>query len=123
MSSTDFKKLIVWQKSKDLAVDIYKLTSAGNLAKDYSLVDQMRRAAVSISSNIAEGNDRGTEKELIKYSYISKGSLSELLTQLEIAKEIGYIDEEKYLELDTKCTEISKMLGGLIKSLSKKFGD
>lgn len=123
MSSTDFKKLIVWQKSKDLAVDIYKLTSSGNIAKDYSLVDQMRRAAVSISSNIAEGNDRGTEKELIKYSYISKGSLSELLTQLEIAREIGYIDEEKYLELETKCTEISKMLGGLIKSLSKKFDD
>ena len=82
MSSTDFKKLIVWQKSKDLAVDIYKLTSSGNIAKDYSLVDQMRRAAVSISSNIAEGNDRGTNKESVRYLYIAKGSLAELMTQL-----------------------------------------
>lgn len=123
MSSTDFKKLIVWQKSKDLAVDIYRITSIGKLSKDYSLTDQMRRAAVSIPSNIAEGNDRSTEKELIKYLYISKGSLSELLTQLEIAKEIDYIDEEKYSEIEIKCIEVSKMLGGLIKSLRKKFGD
>ena len=82
MSSTDFRKLIVWQKSKDLAVDIYKITSTGNIAKDYSLVDQMRRAAVSISSNIAEGNDRGTNKESVRYLYIAKGSLAELMTQL-----------------------------------------
>ena len=123
MSSTDFRKLIVWQKSKDLAVNIYKLTSTGNLAKDYSLIDQMRRASLSIPSNIAEGNDRGTEKELIKYLYISKGSLSELLTQLEIAKEIDYIDESIYLDLVNRCTEVSKMLGGLIKSLRKKFGE
>ncbi|MGI6586264.1 MAG: four helix bundle protein [Lutisporaceae bacterium] len=78
MSSTDFRKLIVWQKSKDLAVDIYRITSIGKLSKDYSLTDQMRRAAVSIPSNIAEGNDREHKKEFIRYLYIAKGSLSEL---------------------------------------------
>ena len=82
MSSTDFRKLIVWQKSKDLAVDIYKLTSTDKLSKDYSLTDQMRRATVSIPSNIAEGNDRGTQKEFIRYLHIAKGSLAELMTQL-----------------------------------------
>jgi four helix bundle protein len=119
MSYTDFKKLTVWQKSKSLAVDIYKITNIGKFTKDCGLREQMQRAAVSIPSNIAEGNDRDTEKELLRYLHIAKGSLSELRTQLEIAKEIDYIDEEKYLELDIKCTEISKMLGGLIKSLRK----
>ena len=120
MSSTDFRKLIVWQKSKDLAVNIYKLTSTGNLAKDYSLIDQMRRAAVSIPSNIAEGNDRDSQKEFIRYLHIAKGSLSELKTQLEIAKDINYIDVEILSELEPKCEELSKMLGGLIKSMKNK---
>ena len=116
MSSTDFKKLVVWQKSKDLAVDIYKLTSTGNIAKDYSLVDQMRRAAVSIPSNIAEGNDRGTNKESVRYLYIAKGSLAELMTQLAIANEIGYIEETKFSELEENCMQLSKSIGALIKA-------
>ena len=120
MSFTDFKKLTVWQKSKSLAVEIYKLTNKSKLAKDYGLREQMQRAAVSIPSNIAEGNDRESEKELIRYLHISKGSLSELRTQLEIAKEIDYIDEAIYSEMSTKCLEVSKMLGGLIKTLKNK---
>lgn len=119
MSSTDFRKLSVWQKSKNLAVEIYKITNTGKLAKDYGLREQMQRAAVSIPSNIAEGNDRESEKELIRYLHISKGSLSELQTQLEIAREIDYIDEAIYSDMNIKCSEVSKMLGGLIKSLQK----
>jgi four helix bundle protein len=120
MSFTDFKNLTVWQKSKDLAVDINKLTNTGELAKDYGLREQMQKAAVSIPSNIAEGNDRESEKEMIRYLHISKGSLSELCTQLEIAKEIAYIDEVIYSGLNVKCIEVSKMLGGLIKTLKNK---
>lgn len=116
MSSTDFKKLIVWQKSKDLAVDIYRITSIGKLSKDYSLTDQMRRAAVSIPSNIAEGNDRGTNKESVRYLYIAKGSLAELMTQLVIADEIGYLEKVKFNEIEEKCTQISKSIGALIKA-------
>jgi four helix bundle protein len=123
MSFSDFKNLTVWQKSKDLAVDIYKLTNTGKLAKDYGLREQMQKAAVSIPSNIAEGNDRESDKEMIRYLHISKGSLSELRTQLEIAKEIAYIDEVIYSELDLKCIEVSKMLGGLIKALKNKSID
>ena len=120
MSSTDFRKLIVWQKSKDLAVDIYKLTSTGNLVKDYSLTDQMRRAAVSIPSNIAEGNDRESQKEFLRYLYMAKGSLSELQTQLEIAREINYVDGETFSYIELKCIEVSNMLGGFIKSIKNK---
>jgi four helix bundle protein len=123
MSFSDFKNLTVWQKSKDLAIDIYKLTNTGKLAKDYGLREQMQKAAVSIPSNIAEGNDRESDKEMIRYLHISKGSLSELRTQLEIAKEIAYIDEVIYSELDLKCIEVSKMLGGLIKALKNKSID
>jgi four helix bundle protein len=117
MSSTDFKQLSVWQKSKDLAVDVYKITSSGNISKDYGFIDQIRRAAVSIPSNIAEGNDRESQKEFLRFLYVAKGSLAELQVQLEIAKEIHYIDEEIYSDVNLKCIEISKMLGGLIKSI------
>jgi four helix bundle protein len=120
MSSTDFRKLVVWQRSKDLAVDIYKITKSGEISKDYGFTDQMRRAAVSIPSNIAEGNDRGSQKEFIRYLHIAKGSLSELKTQLEIAKEINYIEVEIFSDIESKCEELSKMLGGFIKSIDNK---
>ncbi|HYE81015.1 MAG TPA: four helix bundle protein [Clostridia bacterium] len=120
MSGLDFKKLNVWQKSKDLAVDIYKLTSCGEIARDYGFLDQIRKAAVSVSSNIAEGNDRESEKEFIRFLYIAKGSLAELRVQLEIARDIGYIDEANHSDMDAKCIEISRMLGGFIKTLRSK---
>ncbi|HYE81018.1 MAG TPA: four helix bundle protein [Clostridia bacterium] len=116
MSSTDFKKLAVWQSSKDLAVEIYMLTNTGNLSKDYELKDQLRRAAVSIPSNIAEGNDRDTDKEFVRYLYIAKGSLAELLTQLIIAKEIGYLENDKFNELEEKCMQLTKSIGALIQA-------
>jgi four helix bundle protein len=116
MSSTDFRKLFVRQKSKDLAVDIYKITGIGKLAKDYSLIDQMRRASVSIPSNIAEGNDRDTNKESVRYLYIAKGSLAELMTQLVIANEFGYLEETEFNELEGKCMQLSKSIGALIKA-------
>ncbi|MEA4847612.1 MAG: four helix bundle protein [Clostridiaceae bacterium] len=116
MSSTDFRKLVVWQRSKDLAVDIYKITGIGKLAKDYSLIDQMRRASVSIPSNIAEGNDRDTNKESVRYLYIAKGSLAELMTQLVIANEFGYLEETEFNELEEKCMQLSKSIGALIKA-------
>ncbi|WP_419664132.1 four helix bundle protein [Desulfosarcina variabilis] len=78
----------------------------------------MRRAAVSIPSNIAEGDERGSNKDSIRFFYISKGSLAEFQTQLEIACEIGYLDRLKLKYLDEKCVTIGKMLGSLIKTRS-----
>lgn len=120
MSKTDFRELSVWKKAKDLAVAIYKVTNNGELAKDYSLKDQIRRAAISIPSNIAEGNDRESEKEFIRFLYIAKGSLAELQTQLIITYEIGFLNEEYFYSLEAKCTEVSRMLDGLIGYLQKK---
>src|SRR6266498_6100970 len=91
MSRGGFRSLVVWQKSRDLAVAIYKLTNDGLIARDFGLVDQMRRSAVSVPSNIAEGDERETDKEAVRFLYVAKGSLAELMTQLEIAYLVGYI--------------------------------
>ena len=116
MGGKGFRDLLVWQRSKELAVHIYKISNQGGLNKDYGLRDQIRRSAVSISSNIAEGDERDTNKESIRFLYIAKGSLAELRTQLEIAYEIGYIEERVYSELENVCDEIGRRIGKLIKA-------
>lgn len=115
MGEGGFRNLTVWQKSKDLAVYIYKLTNKGSFNKDFGLRDQMRRAAVSIPSNIAEGDERDTNKDSLRFLYIAKGSLAELLTQLEISREIGYITAEEFSHVSDEYITIGKMLGKLIK--------
>ena len=111
-----FKDLKVWKRAKDLAVDIYKETREGPFGRDFGFRDQIRRAAVSIPSNIAEGDERGSNKDAVRFFYFAKGSLAELQTQLEIAFEIGYLTSENTQELDHKCSLIGKMLGALIKA-------
>ena len=115
MGDGGFKSLKVWQRSKDLAVYIYKITNNGIFNKDFGLRDQIRRAAVSIASNIAEGDGRDSDKESIRFFYIANGSLAELATQIQIAYEIEYIDKKLYEDIDANCTELGKMLGKLIK--------
>lgn len=95
----DFTKLNVWMKSKDLSITLYKITSHGEFAKDFGLKDQIRRAAVSIPSNIAEGEESGTNPQSIRFLNITKGSAAELRTQLVIAHEIGYLNNQIHLEL------------------------
>mgnify|MGYP001256748619 CR=1 FL=1 len=111
-----FQELKVWQLSKELAVSIYKITNEKKFKSDFGLTDQIRRAAVSISSNIAEGDERGTNKEAVRFLFIAKGSLAELRTQLIIAHEIGYIDTIILKEIDEKCQTLGKMIGSLIKA-------
>lgn len=116
MGKKGFKDLIVWQRAKELAVIVYKETESGRISQDFGLRDQLRRSAVSIASNIAEGDERDTDKESVRFFYIAKGSLAELLTQLCIAHEIGYIEEDKYGGINKRCEELGRMIGKLIKS-------
>lgn len=109
-------ELIVWQLARNLAVEVYQTTRAEKLSKDYGLKDQIQRSAVSIASNIAEGEQMGSNRFAVRYFYISRGSVAELLTQLYIAKDIGYIDNELFASLSEKCNRISAMLMNLIKS-------
>jgi four helix bundle protein len=97
---------------------IYRITSADPFCKDFGLKDQMRRAAVSVPSNIAEGDERETDKEAVRYFYFAKGSAAELLTQAIIAAEIGHIDRQVFVDLEIKCLEISRMLSKLIEARS-----
>ena len=115
-----FEDLECWQRAVDLAVNIYEQSSSGELGKDFGLRDQLRRAAVSISSNIAEGKERETVPEFIRYLYIAKGSAGELRTQLIIAGKIGYIKQEKLDPLTSETERIGAMIGNLIKRLKVK---
>lgn len=116
-----FKELIVWQKSFKLCVDIYKLTETFPKNEIYGLSSQIRRASVSIPSNIAEGFRRNTTKEYIQFIHIALGSTGELETQILLAKELLYFDKAQYDIFENNITEIVKMLVKLIKSLQEKL--
>lgn len=114
MGKNGFRELTVWKKSKDLAVYVYTLTNTGSFNRDFGMRDQIRRAAVSIPSNIAEGDARDTNKDSVRFLYIAKGSLAEIVTQLEICREIGYITEEEFSFISHEYSTVGKMLGKLI---------
>jgi four helix bundle protein len=112
----DFQKLKVWQKAKGLAVFIYRITEQGSFAKDYGLKDQIRRSAVSISSNIAEGDEMGSNRQAVKFFPIAKGSAAELFTQPIIAYEIGHLKQDHFDHVKNGCQAISGMLTKLIQA-------
>jgi len=113
-----YHDLELWKKSMDLAVNIYNLTSGFPQSELYGLTSQMRRAAVSIPSNVAEGSSRSSTKELLQFLNISNGSLSEIETQLEIALRLNYL---KPNDIQQEINHIRSMLFGLMKSLKNKM--
>ena len=114
MAYVSFEKLEVWQRACRLAVEVCQLMKD---SKDYVLKDQMSRSAISIASNVAEGAERGSKAEFIRYLNIAKGSAAELRTQVYIAVKIGTIIQKgKVQELLAELKELSKMLHGLVKS-------
>ncbi len=115
----NFMNLKVWLAGKDLAVKTYRLIQDSNLRNDFGLKDQMQRAAISIPSNIAEGDNSGSDKQSVRFFYISRGSVAELATQIIVANEIGYIDQITKDNLMVECNKISSMLTNLIKARSK----
>ena len=114
---TKLEDIITWQKSKTLAIDIYKITYEPLFSKDFGLKDQIRRAAVSVPSNIAEGFGRGGTNEFKNFLSISKGSLYEVKTQLIIAYELGLVEEKLKEQLILNIEEVTGMIAGLIKYL------
>ena len=112
-----YKDLIVWQKSMDLVVEVYKLTELFPKSELYGILSQMRRAAVSIPSNIAEGRKRSTRKDFRQFLVVAYSSASELETQLEISKRLNFIKNEEYIKSDSLLLEVIKMLNKIISSL------
>ena len=119
MKSTDYKQLIVWQKAMDLTTEIYSLVKFLPKEETYGLSDQMRRAVVSIPSNIAEGQGRISDKEYVNFLSIARGSLWELSTQIEIFERLKYINQNQTSKSTNLIIEISKMLNSLANSLKR----
>ena len=117
---SDFKQLIVWQKSIQLSVLVYRITDRFPKSEVFGLVSQMRRAAVSIASNIAEGQGRNSLGEYIQFLGHARGSLQELQTQHEIASRLGYGRQPETAEFTSTCEEISRMIAGLVATLRRR---
>jgi four helix bundle protein len=114
-----FEELDVWKEGCNIAIELYGVTNIGKFARDFGLRDQIRRSSVSIASNIAEGKERETVNELVRYLYISKGSAAELKTQLLIAHKVGYVDAQTYTYFSGRILKVSKMLGSFIRMLKR----
>ncbi len=111
-----FEKLEVWQKAVDLADEVYRMTREFPDYEKFGLANQMRRAAVSISSNIAEGSSRESKKDFARFLQIAYGSVMELVSQLHIAQRQDFISKEDARKLYLNCQEIARMISGLKRS-------
>ena len=116
-----YRDLIVWQDSMDLVVTVYRITATFPKEERYSLVNQLRRAAVSVPSNITEGHGRSRTGDYLRHLSVAVGSLSEVETQVQISRRLEYIAEDDQSRLLDSCNAIAKMLGGLIRSLRKRL--
>ena len=119
MRMFNFEKLQVWQKSKDLVIQIYKVTKYYPKEELYGLTSQLRRAAISVSSNLAEGSSRKTGKDMAYFTTLAYSSLMEVMNQLIISYELAYLPEREYLEFRSTIEEIGRMLNALRNSQEK----
>ena len=114
-----FEDLIAWQKARDLTKGVYLLTTATAFSKDFGLRDQIRRAAVSIMSNIAEGFERAGRAEFHQFLVIAKGSCAEVRSQLYVALDAGYVTREQFDKVRSEAEEVGRVIGGLRASLKR----
>lgn len=120
MSVKNYQELLVWQKAMDLVEAIYRTTTNFPNAELYGLTSQVRRAAVSIAANIAEGQGRTTTREFLNFLSIANGSLRELETHVLISSRLGYINGRGTTELIQRAAEVGRLLNGLVNSLRRK---
>jgi four helix bundle protein len=114
----EFEDLVVWQRGIQMVKQIYIVTDEGKLSKDFGLKDQLRRACVSIPTNIAEGFERRSRKEYVNFLNIAKGSAGEVRSLLRVALEVGYLDTSTHSQLSNLVIELSRMLSKQIQSLN-----
>lgn len=114
-----FEDIEAWQKARELTREIYRVTNRGTFAKDFGLRDQIRRASVSIMSNIAEGFGRGGNREFIQFLSMAKGSVSEVQAQLYVAVDVGYLTKDQFQQLYSLSQSTGNLIGGFIRYLTK----
>jgi four helix bundle protein len=116
MTVRSYRDLIAWQKSMELVQQVYQATKTWPSEEQYGLTSQIRRAAISIASNIAEGHGRGSDRELVRFLGIAHGSLMEVETQLQIAHNLGYLSPDGFEKLNNRSAEIGRIIHGLIRT-------
>ena len=109
-----FEEILSWKKGKELSLQVYEVF---RFSKDYSFRDQIQRASISICNNIAEGFERGGKQEFIQFLYVARGSCGELRSQLGICKDVNYLSESEYNQINALAIEVSKQLNGFIQYL------
>jgi four helix bundle protein len=114
-----FEDLRIWQLAREIARGVYRAAETQRLGQDYAMLGQMKRAAISISSNIAEGYERGTRRQQIEACYIAKGSAGELRSQVIVAHDVGLLDETSFQWLLDHCAQCSRQLGGYLTHLRR----
>ena len=117
---TRFEDLVAWQKARVLTREIYVASNEGLFARDFGLRDQIRRAAVSVMSNIAEGHERGNPGDFHRFLSIAKGSSGEIRSQLYVALDVGYLDPTNFQRLFSLAEESSRIVGGLRSAVDAK---
>lgn len=115
-----FEDFVAWQKARALTARIYKITGQGGLSRDYGLKDQIRRAVVSIMSNIAEGFERGRMAEFHQFLSVSKASCAEVRSLLYVVSDAGYIDHATFVSLSSQAEEVGRLVGGLRSSVERR---
>jgi four helix bundle protein len=114
-----FEDIDAWRKARELTKNIYETTGRGGFSKDFGLRDQIRRASVSVMSNIAEGFERGGNKEFRQFLSMAKGSAGEVRSQLYVALDVGYLDEEDFKDLYQLADEAGRLIGGFMRYIEK----
>jgi len=112
-----FRSLMVWQRAIEMTLEIYRLTAAFPASEQFGLTSQLRRASVSVASNIAEGHGRASKGEYLQFLGHARGSNSEVETQLVIAKALGFGSKQALVAVEEKCSEVGRMLGAVMRSL------
>jgi four helix bundle protein len=119
MRISRFEDIESWKKARDVTRLIYSMSATGEFARDFALRDQIRRAVISIMSNIAEGFERGGDKEFIQFLSVAKGSCGETRAQLYVALDQNYISEDQFRESHDALFEVGRMIGGFMKYLQQ----
>ena len=117
-----FEDLVAWQKARELTRAVYQVSASGAFAKDFGLRDQVRRSAVSVMSNLAEGFERGSRSEFHQFLSIAKASCAELRSQFYVALDAQYLDHPAFLRLLSQAEEVARIIGGLRVAVQKQRG-
>ncbi len=115
-----FEDIKAWQAARDLVSVVYRVSGRGKFEKDFGLRDQIRRASVSVMSNIAEGFERGSDREFCRFLYIAKGSAGEVRSHLFVASDLGYLTSDEFDDFRARAEEVAKALSGFITYLAPK---